>query len=340
MHVKRTRNCLSVGFALLAFVAGPRAATAGQNQTQPVPSTAAEPGGGQRLGVEGFGTAGITWPAAPDSFDAVGLDSRSFEYGGGARVTGIWRKLFAQVAISRWTDDGERAFVDSEGNSFPLGIPLNVKASYLDVSVGWKDAMRKSTGSIAAWTYVGAGAGVVDYSETSPFAEPGDDVDTRKASYHVFAGVEYPLLGWLAAVVDGRYRFVPDLLGEGGVSSVLEEDILGGFQLTVGVRLGTGGSPRHVPPPRTPPQPPEQVPQPITQPTRILETGGIVEAAPAYLLPDASRTPLRILPQGTSVRILEEAGDWIRLEFNDPDFGPRVGYVQRKYVQYKKQNIP
>jgi hypothetical protein len=339
MHVKRTRNCLSVAFALLACVAGPRVATAGQNQTQPIPSAAAERSDGQRLGVEGFGTAGITWPAAPESFEAVGLDSRSFEYGGGARVTGIWRKLFAQVAVSRWTDTGERAFVDAEGNSFPLGIPLNVKASYLDVSVGWKDVVRKSTGSIAAWTYVGAGAGVVDYSETSPFAEPGDDVDTRKPSYHLFAGVEYPLLGWLAAVVDGRYRFVPDLLGEGGVSSVLAEDVLGGFQLTVGVRVGTGGSPRYVVPPRTAPAP-EPLPEPITQPTRILETGGIVEAAPAYLLPDANRTPLRILPQGTSVRILEEAGDWIRLEFNDPDFGPRVGYVLRKYVQFKKQDIP
>jgi hypothetical protein len=64
-------------------------------------------------------------------------------------------------------------------------------------------------------------------------------------------------------------------------------------------------------------------------------TGVIAQAAPIFILPDATRTPLRTLPAGTSVRILEEKGDWIRIEFIDAQFGRRVGYVERKFVQLR-----
>ena len=62
----------------------------------------------------------------------------------------------------------------------------------------------------------------------------------------------------------------------------------------------------------------------------------ITASAPVFLLPDATMTPLRTLTAGTSIRILEEKGDWIRIEFRDNQYGARVGYVQRKFVQVRQ----
>ena len=43
------------------------------------------------VGLDVFGGAGVSFPAAKDSFEAVDLNSTDFEVGGGARVTGLWR---------------------------------------------------------------------------------------------------------------------------------------------------------------------------------------------------------------------------------------------------------
>ena len=94
--------------------------------------------GSNRIGVQGFGIFGVNWPVATKSFEATGLDEHPVEIGGGAQVTNIWRELFAQVTATRTSSTGERTFVDDDGTSFPLGIPLSAKATYLDVSAGWK----------------------------------------------------------------------------------------------------------------------------------------------------------------------------------------------------------
>jgi hypothetical protein len=71
-------------------------------------------------------------------------------------------------------------------------------------------------------------------------------------------------------------------------------------------------------------------------PPQVLASAGLIsQNAPVFLLPDASRTPLRTLPAGTSIRILEQKGDWVQIEFNDAQFGRRVGYVQSKFVQLR-----
>ena len=51
---------------------------------------------------------------------------------------------------------------------------------------------------------------------------------------------------------------------------------------------------------------------------------------------DATAEPLRILEAGTSVKILAEIDDWVRIEFYDRLLGPRVGHVQRKYLRLPK----
>ena len=296
---------------------------------RPTPRTAS-PGG---LGFDLFGTAGVNRPEARDSFEAVGLRANPIDFGGGIRLTGLRSGIFLQVSGAHWAETGERVFIDSDGTTFPLGIPLDVKTTFIDGTLGVKRAL--GNGRTPSLVYVGGGAGVVRYSESSPFSESGDDLDLTKLAYHALAGVEIPIVRRLAAVVDAKYRFVPALLGDGGVSAVLGEHSVGGLQAAVGLRIGFGGGGTVRPDaPATPAKVAPATPIPDVQPpvSRPSETV-IVERAPVYLLPDAGRTPLKTLEAGTRITILEQKGDWVQIEFRDPQFGRRVGFVQKRFVR-------
>lgn len=65
----------------------------------------------------------------------------------------------------------------------------------------------------------------------------------------------------------------------------------------------------------------------------------VVETAPVYLAPDASRTPLRVAAVNTSLRMLAEEGDWLKVEFQDPQFGRRVGYVHTSKVRVDRPDL-
>ena len=54
--------------------------------------------------------------------------------------------------------------------------------------------------------------------------------------------------------------------------------------------------------------------------------------APIYVEPRESQTPLRVAAVGTRLRVLAEAGEWIQVEFQDPKYGRRVGYIARRFV--------
>ena len=57
----------------------------------------------------------------------------------------------------------------------------------------------------------------------------------------------------------------------------------------------------------------------------------VVTEAPIMGLPDASRVPLRIAKEGSELRLLGgEDGEWYNVDFADPQFGRRVGYIQAK----------
>jgi opacity protein-like surface antigen len=83
-------------------------------------------------------------------------------------------------------------------------------------------------GSRSIVPFVGAGAGIVQYKETADFAQAGDDVDESFTSYHFLGGVEVPLWKWLGVGAEYHHRWVPDALGEGGVSAEFNESDLGG----------------------------------------------------------------------------------------------------------------
>lgn len=316
-----------------------------------------------RLGVQGAALVGLGLQLDAGSFDALGLSTRSLEAGAAVQVTNIWRSLFMQVSASRLRETGERAFVDSRGEVFPLGIPLRVELTPIDVGVGWRFEQPGRTGRLVP--YAGAGAGVVRYEESSPFAQPGEDVAASKPSYHVFGGVEVGVTRWLGIAGDVRYRAVPGLLGDDGVSSVLGDNGLTGTSVSLRIlvgprgragrprpaasptrRLPREGSSAPVPKaeerdqPRSPDAPapspsPGAVPSP--EPLRDHRRAGIaivnIDAA-VFVAPDSRREPLRILRAGTQVQVMREEGDWLLVQFDDPRWGRRTGYIRKEHCDW------
>lgn len=54
--------------------------------------------------------------------------------------------------------------------------------------------------------------------------------------------------------------------------------------------------------------------------------------SPIYLLPDASREPLRMAKAGSILRLVGVSGDWMNVEFQDPSLGRRAGFILTRNV--------
>jgi hypothetical protein len=65
---------------------------------------------------------------------------------------------------------------------------------------------------------------------------------------------------------------------------------------------------------------------------RAQTSGAVSVAAPVYLLPDSTRTPLRTLPAGTLVTIGEIRPDWVQITFNDGVLGARTAWIERRFL--------
>jgi hypothetical protein len=62
-------------------------------------------------------------------------------------------------------------------------------------------------------------------------------------------------------------------------------------------------------------------------------TAVVVTAAPIYIEPDASRVPLRTAAVNTTLQVVEDRGDWLKVEFQDPQYGRSVGFVQTNKIR-------
>ncbi len=200
------------------------------------------PGSPRPVRIRLSGHAGVTSFTASDSFETILGSSSGAVYGGGAGVL-IGRWIFVDVQVSRFSAEGERVFVTDSLEVFPLGIPTTVTTTPVDVSVGWRFAPGPPRpGAPAAGArrpgfrpvpFVGGGVGVLQYEEVADFAEAGDNVSESHSSYHVLGGVELPVTSRFGASVDVLHRWVPDALGEGGVSAAYGDTDLGGFTFRV-----------------------------------------------------------------------------------------------------------
>ena len=71
---------------------------------------------------------------------------------------------------------------------------------------------------------------------------------------------------------------------------------------------------------------------------QFVGTASVTTTAPIYLQPGA-QTPLRVAAVGTVLKVLKEEGDWVEVEFNDPQYGRRVGWVQVKFIQVSRPEL-
>jgi opacity protein-like surface antigen len=184
------------------------------------------------IGVRGVATLGNITFQAEESFDAI-LDRHSGPIVGGGLQVLLPGDLFVEVAASRFAQDGERAFVTEAGEVFRLGIPVNVTITPLEITGGWR--YRKWPRVVP---YGGAGYSSYGYRETSDFAGAEDDVTERFGGVHIIGGVEFQVLRWLAIGGELLWASVPNALGQGGASAVLDEDNLGGTTLRVKFSVG------------------------------------------------------------------------------------------------------
>jgi opacity protein-like surface antigen len=213
----------------------------------PPRSTAASQPPERPFRIAGFVEFGNTWYTATKSFDAI-LDKSSGPIVGGGGQFALRNGIFVQVDISHFSADGERAFVFNN-QVFKLGIPDTVSTTPIDVSAGYRfrfgrrpvrPGARPRPPSFAERVvpYVGGGVGVVNYKETSKFAQTGDNVDESFTSYNFLAGLEVGIWRFVGAGVEFHQRWVPDGLGKDGVSKAFNETDLGGSTIRFKVIVG------------------------------------------------------------------------------------------------------
>ena len=140
--------------------------------------------------------------AASESFDAVLGSSSGFIFGGGAEVGLPWGGLYFGVGAWRFSEEGERVFV-SGSEVFPLGIPLTVEVTPVEVTGGWR--FKNVSARVSCPTWAGAGAAYA-YKETSDFADAGENVDERFNGWHILGGAEFKVTRWLGRRRRDRVR--------------------------------------------------------------------------------------------------------------------------------------
>ena len=210
----KTTTLLFIGLALAAL---------------PTPAAAQDP----PLSIRPFVMATDQSFTAVDTFDAAfGRTSFPF-FGGGVQVI-LKDRFFAELGASRFRQNGERAY-RSGGRGFKLGIPLTATITPFEITGGYRFRLRRLP---RVRPYVAVGVGSYGYTETSSFADPGEDVDTRHSSAVLNGGAEFRLYRWIGLAADVQYSRVAGILGTGGVSQQAGEDDLGGvaarFKLVVG----------------------------------------------------------------------------------------------------------
>jgi opacity protein-like surface antigen len=225
------------GFVLTVAVACVMALPAAAAAQQKPPAAARPPAPPRaQTSIRGFGDIGLTRFAAADTFKATLGSSTGTFFGGGVEVV-LPQRLFFNVRLSRFEKTGERVFVD-EGEVFPLGIEMTVGITPVEVTGGYRFQPRGSTGNVIP--FVGGGVGWHRYSETSDFAQPGDDVNERFTGYHALGGVEFRMSRWFGVTGETQWTTVSDALGSevSSASEAFGDSNLGGLGFRVRFVVG------------------------------------------------------------------------------------------------------
>lgn len=187
----------------------------------------------QSIAVRGYGLMGSVSFAASDSFETVLGSASGPLFGGGVEVGLPLGGLYVGVGGWRFQQDGERVFVSGR-QAFPLGIPLTVQVTPIEVTGGWR--FRGLSQRFVP--YAGAGWSSYGYKETSQFADASENADERFGGFHIVGGAEFRVTRWLGIGGEVAWARVSDALGENGVSEAFDESDLGGTSVRLKVSIG------------------------------------------------------------------------------------------------------
>lgn len=206
-------------------------ATGGVRVDQSSTTSGGRQGGG--LSLRGYGMGGMHWFTASQTFKAVTGSATTPVLGGGLRLD-IPGGAYLDVGAWRYAHDGERVFVTTGGEAFPLGIPTTLTMVPLEVTAGWR-----FPGLFGALTpHAGVGFTSLKYDETSDFADDGEDVSGRFNGFHVVGGVEARLHRWVGVAGEVSWTSIAEGFGDGGASKAFGEDNLGGTSVRIKVLIG------------------------------------------------------------------------------------------------------
>ena len=161
-------------------------------------------------------------------------------WGGGLEVT-MRNDAFVDVTVSRLSRTGQRAFVDDTGQVFRLTAPLHATLTPLEFTIGRRFVSRRRPvrrRRVMVIPYIGAGAGLYRYEETSDTSTTAEDVAATHVGFLAVAGAEFRVSKWVGITADAQYTRVPGILGKGGISQTAGENDLGGIAGRVRVILG------------------------------------------------------------------------------------------------------
>ena len=170
--------------------------------------------------------------AAQTTFNTVFGSATEATWGGGVDVT-VGRHAFVDLAISRMSQSGQRAFLN-DGQVFALGIPLRVTLTPVELTAGYR--FRRLHSRIIP--YAGAGIGWYQYRETADFSAAGDDTNVRHIGFVMMGGAEFRITKWIGILGDAQYTSASGILGQGGLSKDAGESDLGGVAARVRVMVG------------------------------------------------------------------------------------------------------
>ena len=204
---------------------------------------AAQSRSGRDVSVRLFGVVSGQQFAAQETFDASFGGSRGLFWGGGIEVV-LPSGIFADVAASRFSRVGQRAFINN-GQAFGLGIPLTATITPIELTAGYRITLTRSGPSarsrripIPIVPYIGIGVGSYGYHESSTFDDPTDAIDERKIGVLGVVGAEVRIHPWVRASVDVQDTRITGILGDSGLSQQTKEDDLGGLAIRFRIIVG------------------------------------------------------------------------------------------------------
>lgn len=189
-----------------------------------VPNAAA-----QEVRVRAVVEGGLVVLDARRSFEAI-TGSRSGPVWGGGLDVVLADRIGVGVRVARIERAGERVF-PFRGTVIPLGVPTTIRVTPIELT----GTYRLVRGRVVP--YAGGGVGWHHYAETSPGADPGENVEDSFVGYHVAGGAEVRVTGWLRLAGEAGWATVPGAL-TGGVADTFGESDLGGTTLRLRVIIG------------------------------------------------------------------------------------------------------